>query len=669
MDSKFLISLLFVVFTSFSTHALVDKPEVSFNPQPSWVSDTALGALPTQLEKPIHYRLFDRQVNAEDNYASFLRYRYIFSDSAGVQNNSSIRIRFNPTYETLSFHQIHIYRDGKLVQNVGADQIKVLNAEDEQNSNLYSGEFEALVLLKDIRVGDELEYSYTLAGQNPIFKGVFGYFASFGWDVGIDKVTFLLTANKSRNLQVKASNSRVEPIIREQGERQQFSITVNNSEAVLADSDMPSWYSPYPYVQFSQYQDWQQLKKWANTLFENTTVNNPELASYIAKLKAMEKRAALNEAIRFSQDDVRYLGLELGVNSHLPHTPDEVFERRFGDCKDKALLLHVLLKALDIEASPVLVSSIERQEISNYLPTHQVFNHVINRIKFDDKYYFVDATMSYQGRDINTLYQPNYGKALLIDNSQTAVIDATPSTVNSKIEIAEEIIAADYYSPVLWQVTTKMFGGEAESFRYRLATQGFDSVANSYVNYYANSYPSIEVSKEMQVTDDPVANVIKVTEFYAVPDYWQLNEHNEAEFSFYANYGHQYTRLPKSVRRTSPLAVNYPINVAHQISFQMPEDVDFTRQEYSENISDEYIRFSSQFRYDKKRLILTNHYQSMAPYVPANAVAKHITKLKKIGDYAGYSGSITNVIKGQSDVKFEAMLEKLKQLSNKGSAH
>lgn len=668
MDSKFLISFFFIAFTSLSTWALGDKPDVGFSATPSWVVTSELNALPSSLEKPIHYRLFDRQVNAEANYASYMHYRYVYSDSAGVQNNSSIRIRFNPTYETLSFHQIHIYRDGKLVQKVAADQIKVLNAEDEQNANLYSGEFEALVLLKDVRVGDELDYSYTLTGQNPIFKGMFGYFASFGWDVGIDKVTFKLTADKKRKLRVNASKPTVAPNVTENGNNQVFTISINNSEVILADSDMPSWYSPYPYVQFSQYQDWPQLKAWANTLFENTKVKNAELAKYIAKLKTMDKRAALNEAIRFSQEDIRYLGLELGVNSHLPHTPDEVFERRYGDCKDKALLLHVLLKALDIEASPILVSSIERQEISNYLPTHQVFNHVINRIKFNDEYYFVDATMSYQGRDIDTLYQPNYGKALLIDNSENTVIEVIPSKVNSKIDIAEEIVAADYFSPVLWQVTTKMFGGEAESFRYRLATQGFDAVENSYVNYYANSYPSIEVSQKMQVTDDPIANEIEVSEFYAVPDYWQLNEHNEAEFSFYANYGHQYTRMPKSVRRTSPLAVTYPIDVVHKISFQMPEDVDFTKQEYRESIANDYMRFSSQFRYDKKRLILTNNYQSLAPFVPTKAVAKHITKLKKIGDYAGYSGSITNVVKGQPEQKFEAMLEKLKQLSNNGSA-
>ena len=57
------------------------------------------------------------------------------------------------------------------------------------------------------------------------------------------------------------------------------------------------------------------------------------------------------------QDDIRYLGFENGLNSFKPSKPIEVLKRRFGDCKDKALLLSTLLQSYGIAANPILVNS------------------------------------------------------------------------------------------------------------------------------------------------------------------------------------------------------------------------------------------------------------------------------------------------------------------------
>ncbi|KZX01574.1 hypothetical protein JL49_05565 [Pseudoalteromonas luteoviolacea] len=655
------IVYIFFISTAWQVNAIDTAPEVVFGQVPSWVNEVELSELPTQLNKPMHYRLLDRQLNTEANFAYFVRSRYQYTDIAGVQDNASIRIRFNPAFEQLTFHKVHVYRNNKLIQSVGKEQVKLINAEDEQQGNLYSGEYEALILLKDIRVGDELEYSYTMDGQNPVFGGNFGHFANFGWSVDIDKVSYNLYTDPERKLQVKATQDSLQPKVQSTQHGTSYHVEVLNSKKIIADSDMPSWYTPYPYVQFSQYQNWQHLKEWANSLFANTQVKNKALQAYITKLQKMDKRDAVNEAIRFTQEEIRYLGLELGVNSHLPRSPDEVFANRYGDCKDKALLLKVLLEAVDVEASPILVSSIELAKISDYLPTHQTFNHVINRIDFNGQYYFVDATMSYQGSDIESRFQPNYGKALLIDKSQEALIDATPKVRSSEVVVEEDLFSANYVSPVLWHIKTSMKGLDAENFRYRLATQGIDTIADSYANFYANSYPSLEVEQKMQIVDDPVANTIVVKEYYSVSNFWEINEKNEAEFGFYANFAHDYTKLPKSVRRSSPLHVGFPVNVKHSVTLHLPEDIDFSNQAFKKVVKSDYLRYSSQLRYDKKRLTLTNKYHSLRPYVPKSDVPDHISNLKKINELKGYWGMVTNVIRQPVDAKFDAMLNKIKQ--------
>ena len=47
-------------------------------------------------------------------------------------------------------------------------------------------------------------------------------------------------------------------------------------------------------------------------------------------------------ALRFVQDEVRYLSISEGSKGWQPAHPTLTFERRFGDCKDKSFLLHAL---------------------------------------------------------------------------------------------------------------------------------------------------------------------------------------------------------------------------------------------------------------------------------------------------------------------------------------
>ena len=65
----------------------------------------------------------------------------------------------------------------------------------------------------------------------------------------------------------------------------------------------------------------------------------------------------------------------MGKNSYKPHSPDRVMQQRFGDCKDKSYLLCTLLQAMNIEASPVLISTSYKKTITNWLPSPALFDH------------------------------------------------------------------------------------------------------------------------------------------------------------------------------------------------------------------------------------------------------------------------------------------------------
>jgi hypothetical protein len=71
---------------------------------------------------------------------------------------------------------------------------------------------------------------------------------------------------------------------------------------------------------------------------------------------------------------LRYVAIEMGLQGFRPRTPAEVLANRYGDCKDKANLLAVLLRAQGIDADFVLLNRGSATDVN--FPSWQ-FNHAI----------------------------------------------------------------------------------------------------------------------------------------------------------------------------------------------------------------------------------------------------------------------------------------------------
>jgi len=59
----------------------------------------------------------------------------------------------------------------------------------------------------------------------------------------------------------------------------------------------------------------------------------------------------------FMQQQIRYVGIEIGIGNLQPHAAQEVFQKRYGDCKDKATLMVAMLDAVGIRATWVAVDT------------------------------------------------------------------------------------------------------------------------------------------------------------------------------------------------------------------------------------------------------------------------------------------------------------------------
>ncbi len=92
--------------------------------------------------------------------------------------------------------------------------------------------------------------------------------------------------------------------------------------------------------------------------------------------------------------DVRYTGVEFDDAAIVPAPPMETLKRGFGDCKEKANLLAVLLRTAGIPAEVALLNSGGKADIDPDLPGMAMFNHVITYVP-GEKPLWIDATATH----------------------------------------------------------------------------------------------------------------------------------------------------------------------------------------------------------------------------------------------------------------------------------
>ena len=101
----------------------------------------------------------------------------------------------------------------------------------------------------------------------------------------------------------------------------------------------------------------------------------------------------------FVVSQTRYVGLEFGIHGYKPYRVDQILQRRFGDCKDKASLMHALLASVGIDSRLVLLRMRKLGSMPERPASLAIFNHAILYLPKLDLW--LDGTASFSGsRDL-----------------------------------------------------------------------------------------------------------------------------------------------------------------------------------------------------------------------------------------------------------------------------
>ncbi len=615
---------------SFFFHqSLVSKSALS-----SWVDPQAF--VVSSVQSDFRIMLAENQINLNEE-ASFHRLVYKIFDDNDAREESTIKVPFNPAYQTVKFHFIRVYRDGKVLDKLEKAKIHLIHREQNAEINLYDGMLSALIFLDDIRENDLIDYAYSINGFDPILKPHFCHAVYFQFNESIEKYYLRLIAPRQSHLFIKNHGGIIlKPKIQDLNENQQEWIwETRHCEAKQTEANQPSWYQDFPHVQMSTFATWQEVAQWGVDLYQLPVDLLSECSAEMLEVVAQWKReyATPEEqalcAIRFVQDKIRYLGLETGIHSFKPKHPTEVFQSRFGDCKDKTQLLRALLTLLGIKSYPTLVNSLLMQSLLHYHPSPWVFNHVILQVLINGNVYWVDSTLSQQGGDISNNYYPDlrYGLALKLD---TRELSPLPTCMLAETEATITLFITDEEGAAL-EVVTVYKNANADWFRGTYKQTAKQKIAKESENYYSRFFGPLKTTRAMQMEDQRMANQITVREFYYIEKLVKIEDNKIRSFLISPPHLQDHLNIPEEFNRTTPLRLHFPFHFK-EIYHIIQTGEEWPTQQEIHQFSDHGFSYHVAVNTDKNVMTLAFEYQNIDDHIEPEEVTKHYELLSKASD-------------------------------------
>jgi len=591
-------------------------------------------AAPAGQTSGVDYLLFDHQVGIVNGQRSTYRHSAAKAlNLQGVESLANLEIRFDPSYQSLTIHSVVVHRGEKAVSRLNPAAVRVIQREKELEALIYDGSKTASLFLEDVRVGDVIEYAYTLRGSNPVFgHTAFGSF-DLQWNVPVAHVHARLHWPQARPLKWVRFNEAAPPAVSSGGGYTDYRWDLHNVSRREVDSDAPGWFDPYQWVQWGEFGEWSDVARWAAPLYAQASRSTPGVKREVDRIAAAHAAPGerLLAALRFVQQEVRYLGIEMGPGSHAPSPPDVVLQRRFGDCKDKAQLLVALLRGLGLEADPALVNTQLRRGIEHWLPSPVAFNHVLVRARVDGRLFWVDPTRAPQSGTLENLVQADHDLALLVNPATTGLEPmAGAQSRRQQREIRSTIDASstNKSDPVPYTVVTVLRSAAAESMRSALAATSREQIQNDFLNFYARYYDDISSGGPLEVLDDPGLNELTVTEHYLIRHFWA---HAEKEHRFNAGIEspdiERLLRQPQAKVRTSPLALSHPVEVTSVTRVKLEGDWKIPAQQQS--VEDPAFRLERTASFTGQTLELHDRFVSRAESVAPGDVTRYAANLEK----------------------------------------
>ncbi len=631
----FIITLL--LFFNFC----IGNCQYSITSEPIWVINESYNAKAiapeNELSAGTQILLYTEQINT-DSEEVYIKSVAKAIEYSGIQNISTVLADYDPSYQKLRFHAIDVIRNGQTINKLSFKDIQTARRETNAENFIYDGTISAFVNIPDVRIGDIVSYSYSVKGFNPIQKKKFSTSFSLNSTQYINKLSIHIFGKKK--LHHKAYNTEIEVIHNYSKGINHYEWKDKNIPAILLEDQSPSWYIQNAIIIVTEYNSWSDVINWGENIFTFNEPLNIELEGVIKKIKKShsEEGDRIRAALAFVQNEIRYLAIHSGIGGYKPNSPNKVVKQRFGDCKDKSVLLTEILKRMGIKAYPTLVNTTLQQSVPDLPPSPKLFDHCIVKVVDNSgNTLWYDPTLTNQGGTYDNIYLPDYRYGLVLDNEMNAM-DTITNFGNNMVETFSTLKLNEMGKGAELEVRTHYYEGEADFIRAVFNNNNKNIIEKELIKFYTQTYGATSSIAPPVFVDDTLKNEFSLLERYKIDSIWRpsVENINNLNLSIYPTNITNVLTMPNQLERLAPYALSYPMVRKQNIKVILPEHIQIRAESETINSDFFYYDFSSNYDAKSKTINLKYYYKSQDDHVPVSKFKEFYKDMVKLDRKIGY---------------------------------
>lgn len=344
----------------------------------------------------------------------------------GIHDFGEIVIPFSTAFQRLKVLQaVTILPDGTRIKP-DKSAYHLVSPPFIMEAPIYSDFKYQTISMPALCPGAVIEYTYEIKTIKPFMKGEFWSSDLFQQYYPVKKAVYRLIVPEDKVPLVRLKHLKLVPKKEKRGNKVIFIWRAKDLPAIDTEPNAPPLEALGGRIVLSSIKDWNKVASWYAKLAKGAFKTNRAMRKKVQALTRglttpWEKIRAI---YNYVAQNIRYVGIELGINGYKPHPATQIFRLRYGDCKDHSTLLIAMLRSVGIEAYPVLIPTSEMPNLDETLPMPGAFDHEIVAVKQGDKFVFLDSTA--ETTPCGELPPSDQGRKVLVIVGNKGIITKTP---------------------------------------------------------------------------------------------------------------------------------------------------------------------------------------------------------------------------------------------------
>ncbi|MFH1009696.1 MAG: DUF3857 domain-containing protein [bacterium] len=316
------------------------------------------------------------------------------------------------------------------------DAFTLTSAPEVQWASAYSQVKQRNVSFPGLEIGAAIELQWIVKPKKEEKREeYYGGEWIFGMTEPILSQTFILRLAPGKLVNYRLLNSDLQPEIMLDKAEAVYTWRFRDMPQIMNEPNRISTADLAPRLLWTSFNTWDELGKYIGSRFwgrvDTATTADAALAELVPQ-RPVNKDDLVRSLCIAAQRNIRNVNLNLGQAGYEPNTADKVWEHRYGETRDKAVLLCALLRHVGVTSFPIFVMGRNVEFVD--LPALPQFHRILLAVPRDKDTLYVDP-MAQDCRFGTIPFSQTYGQGCMLIGGQSRLVKVPRGDIESRTSI------------------------------------------------------------------------------------------------------------------------------------------------------------------------------------------------------------------------------------------